>query len=147
MDRFKLITDHKPLVPLINIKDLDTVPIRCQRLLLRLMRFNSTAEYELNNTLVVADTLYQSPAVSTIEADVSCYVNSIITLAASRWKLDEIRRASLSDSELQAVVNLVRNGWPDHSSHLHPSARDYYHYRGELSTYKLCNYIRFSCRE
>ena len=83
MDRFKLITDHKPLVPLMDTKDLDTVLIRCQRLLLRLMRFNSTAEYELSKTLVVADTLYQSPAVSTMdsdtEADVSCYVKSLIT--------------------------------------------------------------------
>ncbi len=32
MDTFKLITDHKPLIPLINSKDLDTVPVRCQRL-------------------------------------------------------------------------------------------------------------------
>ena len=32
MDQFRLITDHKPLVPLINSKNLDVVPVRCQRL-------------------------------------------------------------------------------------------------------------------
>lgn len=36
MDRFRLITDHKPLVPRIKNKAVDTVPVRCHRLLMRL---------------------------------------------------------------------------------------------------------------
>lgn len=41
---FKLITNHKPLVALINSKDLDNVHIRCQRLLMKLMYFNAEAD-------------------------------------------------------------------------------------------------------
>ncbi len=79
MERFQLITHHKPLVPLINSKDLDAVPVRCQRLLMRLMRFNARAEYAPGKTLVIADALSRSPVLdrdSNTETDV-VYVNAV----------------------------------------------------------------------
>ena len=48
------ILDHNTLIPLINNKDLDNTPLRCQRLLMRLMRYNVKAEYSLGNTLVAS---------------------------------------------------------------------------------------------
>ena len=44
-EMFTLWTDHKPLIPLINTRNIDQTPIRCQRLLLRMMRFNAVAKH------------------------------------------------------------------------------------------------------
>ena len=39
---FRLLIDHKPLIPLLSTKTIDTALLRCQRLLIRMMRFTST---------------------------------------------------------------------------------------------------------
>lgn len=107
MDSFKFVTDHKPLIPLINSKDLDTVPVRCQRLLLRLMWFNAKAEYAPGKSLVVADALSRSPLNTTedfMTADVSCHVNAIIgCLPVSQRKLTEIKTETQKDEQLRTV--------------------------------------------
>lgn len=112
LEHFKLVTDHKPLVPLINSRSLDNVPLRCQRLLMRLMRFNPIAECAPGKTLIVADTLSRSPLTSTCtetdtESEVTCYVASAMeAIPASKSKMDEIKMATAADTELLSVMKL-----------------------------------------
>lgn len=51
LESSRVLTNHKPLVPLINEKNLDEVPIRCQRLLIRMMCFNPVAVHTPGKSL------------------------------------------------------------------------------------------------
>lgn len=141
LEDFKLVTDHKPLVPLINNRSLDNVPVRCQRLLMRLMRFKPIAEYAPGKTLV-ADTLSRAPQTSiteetTTHTDVDCYVASVLHgIPATPSRMDCIRAATAADGELQAVIKLIRAGWPQHISHIPVEAREYMAAKAKLSEYK-----------
>ena len=91
LEEFRLLTDHRPLVPLINSKNLDDTPLRCQCLLMRLMRYNARAEYAPGKTLVVSDTLSRSPlkssSIPSTVDDITLHVNTIETnlpMSASR---------------------------------------------------------------
>ncbi|GFN90308.1 Pol polyprotein [Plakobranchus ocellatus] len=75
LDSFTLLTDHKPLVPLINSKDLSETPIRCQRMLIRLMRYKPKAEYRPGPSMVTSDTLSRCPTSTssrTLEVEQNC---------------------------------------------------------------------------
>ena len=87
MDSLELQTDHKPLVPLISSKDLDKAPVRCQRLLLRLMPFNADVRYVPGKSLILAG------------------------LPIRNRRLEALRAATVHDADLQFIINCVLNGW------------------------------------
>ena len=134
---FKLFTDHKPLVPLINTRDLDKVPIRCQRLLIRMMRYNPEAQYVPGKQLVVADTLSRAPQpgeISEIEWEIAADIPAVEQgwpLTSQRLSL--IQEATQEDEELSAVFRYTDSGWPSHASSVAPIAQPYYGARGHLS--------------
>ena len=54
-------TDHKPLVPLLGCKQLDSLPPRVLRFRLRLMRFSYSIQHVPGKLLYAADTLSRTP--------------------------------------------------------------------------------------
>ena len=115
------MTDHKPLVPLIELNDIHDAPIRCQRILMRLVLFNIQPAHVPGEELVAADTLSRS-SIQTSHKDVvanvdnvQLYVDAIVTSwLSSTAKLTAIRDATRDDQALQRVLHFILNGWPAH---------------------------------
>ena len=133
---FQFVTDHKPLIPIINKKDLDQCPVRCQRMLMRIMRFNCIAEYQPGKTLVIADTLSRKPLTNcdTYVSELSQDIDSIeeyksfiyeqVPVAKSR--LDSIRDQNQVDNELSTVIDYVQHGWPQYYKDVKDCAKPYF---------------------
>ena len=138
LQSFRLQTDHKPLVPLINSKDLQETPVRCQRLLMRLMRYSPVAEHVPGRFLITADFLSRHPvtdtaadASSNLVKEVTAYVEAVIaTLPATSDRLKQLQAAQLEDPQLAAVIRYTKDGWPDDPE---DAIGEYYHSRGDLS--------------
>ncbi len=107
-----------------------------------LMRFKPIAEYAPGKTLVVEDTLSRSLQIAInketeTHADVECYVDVVIQgIPTTSHKIDYIRNATTTDDELQAVIKLIRAGWPQHRSQVPVAAREYMVAKGELSEHE-----------
>lgn len=78
MKSFKLLTDHKPLVPLIYTQDLDKAPLRCQRMLMRLRGFSLHAENVPGKHLIVPDALSRSPIGRPNQSDTFAEESSVL---------------------------------------------------------------------
>jgi hypothetical protein len=140
LESFKLITDHKPLVSLINNKDISQSPLRCQRLLLRLMRFNAVAEYNPGKTMYVSDVLSRNPlpSVENVEEkllhdDIEAIVDfHQLTFPATNTKIDEIRSQTQNDKTLQKVIQHTLNGWPEYTRDMDNCLHPYHSQRDQL---------------
>ena len=137
---FELRTDHKPLVPLINQQTLDRVPIRCQRLLMRLRRFNVIAMYIPGKDLVLADALsrsllpFSTNGCDNLDDEVQVFLNAVeSSRPASEEKTQLIEKTTRGDQELQEVAKLVLNGWPKYQTQVPENVRSFFPYRGKLS--------------
>lgn len=141
LESFILQTDHKPVVPLINAKDLDSVPLRCQRLLMPMMRYNPEAVYVPGKDLIMADALSRHPQ-PVITADVCELVQEVWTYeeAVSRpWPIspttmDIVREETGKDGDMEKVKHYVNNGWPKYTADVPHAVKPYFHARHHLSS-------------
>ena len=131
LQQFKLLTDHKPLVPLIN---------GCQRLLMRMMRYNPKAQDVPGRELVVADTLLRHllPTCDKEDKRTLQEVRMHVHKFTQSWPvsdvcLDEIREAADKDLVIQEVMKFTVDGYPTKSSNIPCDLHDLYSVRSNLS--------------
>lgn len=117
---FVIETDHKPLIPLLNSKELAKMPPRIQRFRLRMMKYDSTVVHVPGKQQITADALSRAPVdAPIIKEDISKDANvfalqTVDILPASTEKLTEIRQLQVQDSELIQIRNYCQHGWPNY---------------------------------
>ena len=107
--RFQIETDHKPLVPLLGSRHLDTLPPRVLRFRLRLDRFDFSIEHVPGKYLYTADTLSRAPlateGVSDLEELAQLAMESCIShLPASHTTLNELEEAQNTDPVCSMII-------------------------------------------
>ena len=71
-----MFTDHKSLLLLINVQDLNNSSLRCERLLMILGRYKVIVEHVLERFFIVEDT--QREMDNSIVKVMESYINSIV---------------------------------------------------------------------
>ena len=117
---FVIETDHKPLVPLLGTKHLDTLPPRVLHFRMRLDRYDFSIHHIPGKELYAADTLSQAPHTSpggnsiAFQQEVESYMESVIAaLPASNNRLQQYQDAQETDPICSSLRQYCIEGWPE----------------------------------
>ena len=133
---FHIETDHKPLVPLLTTKHLDSLLPRIVRFRLCLARYDYTISHVPGKLLHTADTLSRAPLPTTIHPDslqeeVEVFVESLVSnLSTTEDRLQGYGEAQADDSK--EVMQFCKDGWPNRCP-ANTSLIPYWRIRSQLS--------------
>ena len=106
--------DHKPLES-IMLKPLNSAPKRLQRMLLHLQKYNLQVKYKRGDKLFLADTLSRAHRAEVNVCELSrnlVDVGHTLSLALKEADIQQIRQASVKDSTLTTLYQVIQRGWP-----------------------------------
>lgn len=128
-------SDHKPLEAL-HMKPLHSSPMRIQKMRLKLQPYTYTVKYIKGSCIGLADCLSRLPQPYNKEdiADTDSYMVCKVETLTSNYH-DKLASATSSDEELQAVIKLILQGWPEHRHQVPVLASAYWEHRDSLGTY------------
>jgi hypothetical protein len=120
--------DHKPLENILK-RPLAQVPKRLQALIMRMHRYDIDFQYLEGKSLLITDTLSRA-FLNETEVRV---MQVEMTSEVSDSRLQQIREATASDSNLQTLLETIKMGWPNDKTQVPPAIRNYYDMRDILS--------------
>ena len=131
-------SDHKPLQYILN-RPLHQAPLRLQKMMLTLQRYDLKVKYRPGVELSVADALSRSYPPETAETLIpELEVNEVhltAHLPISPEKYVEMQQATAADPVMQALTSIIQQGWPKSKKDVPHALRQYWDYRDELSTH------------
>ena len=135
-------TDHLPLVK-IQHKPLGQVPLRLQKMLLKLQPYDITLIGKSGKDIPIADALSRLSLKDEYHGlvddmrDCQVLATETYTMTAfSEEKQQELKTATDTDTEFQILREQIIKGWPDTRNKAPPEARPYWDYREELTVYE-----------
>ena len=130
---FEVETDHKPLEVIMK-KPLAETPLRLQKMLLRLQKYNMTVKYKEGKELYVADALSRNFLKETDENENNddVQVCAVMCLPIAPERLQEIRTETEKDPTLTAVKQFILQGWTNKSD-TPDEAKQYWDYKSEMT--------------
>ena len=156
LQHFSLVTDHRPLVPILNNYSLDAIENpRLQRLKEKISAFIFTATWRPGKQLCIPDALSRSPVSkpmredNVLDAETSFSVRSITLRAVESLvpdtnrgasgpprdvALDDLRQAAREDPAYSELLQCVRTGFPSDRYSLLNSLRPFWKLRDDLYT-------------
>ena len=138
--KFTIESDHKPLIPLLNTKHLDALPLHVVQFRLRLAKFDYVVTHVPGKILYTADTPSCAPIPETGDSDLDEEVQTLVdgvvqySLPASKGRL-EYKEAQEQDSLLAQVCQYCEGEWPEKKL-IPPVLIPYYQARNSLT---VCN--------
>ncbi len=127
---FQVITDHKPLVSIVE-KSLTAAPPRLQRMLLQLQGYKFSLEYKPGKENQLADALSRLPNIhndATIDLDMR-----VDHVAFSTSKVSQIQSETIRDPVLNELRETIIVGWPEQMKQTPIDIRPFWSIRDQLS--------------
>ena len=153
LPNFTLMTDHRPLIPILNTYTMDAVENpRLQRMMGNIAPYMFTAVWRAGKQLCIPDALSRAPVSQPtpddekMSTEVTTHLRSIVstTVIASTQDsphqddddplLQEIRDAAIADPDYVRLLDHVTSGFPTNRYSLHSSLLPYWKIREHLYT-------------
>ena len=128
-------SDQKPLQAIFS-KPLFKSPLRLQRLLLDLQKYDLKVTYKPGKSLFLADHLsraYLNESKEDLIPDSELSVNYLTFLPVSKDNQLKIKNATKQDQEMQMLRDTVLKGWPQRKDQVPPEIRPYWNFRDEIT--------------
>ena len=118
------------------LKPLNSAPKRLQRMLLHLQKYNLQVKYKSGDKLFLIDTLGRAHRAEVNVCKLSrnlVYVDHTLSLALKEADIQQIRQASVKDSTLTTLYQVIQRRWPINKADVPESIHAYFNIRDELT--------------
>ncbi len=123
-------SDHKPLQS-IKLKHLSQAPARLQRMLLKIQPYNLKIVHKPGKDMLLADAMSRlSPSPGDVISGLD--VNVLNVNLGDPLK-DELRQETAKNPDLNALKEIIYNGWPQRKQQVPAPLQKYWNYRDELA--------------